>query len=234
MLTKRPSNERGHFNHGWLNTYHTFSFADYFDPANVHFRSLRVINEDTVAAGKGFGMHPHRDMEIVTYVLSGQLKHEDSMGNSGIIQAGDVQRMTAGTGIVHSEFNPSHSESVHLLQIWLIPAKNGLHPSYDQRMFHEQDKHNTLCRIVSHDGRNDSLMIHQDVTIYASIVSDGAVITHHFIGDRSGFLQVARGNVVVNDTPLSHGDSISLEKEPHISIQGPKNGEAEFLLFDLA
>ncbi len=234
MLTKRPSNDRGHFNHGWLDTYHTFSFADYYDPANTQFHALRVINEDRVAAGKGFGMHPHRDMEILTYILSGELKHEDSMGNSGIISAGDVQRMTAGTGIVHSEYNPSPAKLVHLLQIWLFPSRTSLKPSYEQRTFHDQDKHNTLCRIASHDGQNDSLMIHQDATVYASIVSDGGVITHHFIEGRAGFLQVARGKVTVNDIPLQHGDSISLENEPHISIAGPENGEAEFLLFDLS
>ena len=234
MLTKRPSNDRGHITHGWLDTYHTFSFADYHDPAHTQFHSLRVLNEDRIVAGRGFGMHPHRDMEIVTYILSGQLKHEDSMGNAGILQAGDVQRMTAGTGVIHSEVNPSEKESVHLLQIWLFPSKPNLHPSYDQRMFHEQDKHNTLCRIVSHDGQNDSLMIHQDATIYASVVSDGAVVTHHFINGRAGFLQVARGRVLVNDIPLEHGDSIALENEREIAITAPENGEAEFLLFDLA
>ncbi|HET6399950.1 MAG TPA: pirin family protein [Candidatus Kapabacteria bacterium] len=234
MLTKRPSNERGHFDHGWLDTYHTFSFADYYDPAHTHFRSLRVINEDRVAPGKGFGMHPHRDMEIITYLLSGALKHEDSMGNSGIISAGDVQRMTAGTGVVHSEFNSSPKEPVHLLQIWIMPARAGLHPSYEQRTFHDQDKHNTLCRIASHDGRNDSLMIHQDVTLYASIVSDGAEITHHFIEGRAGFLQVVRGSIVVNEIPLAHGDSLALEDESEVRIVAPENGEAEFLMFDVA
>ena len=234
MLTKRSSNERGHFNHGWLDTYHTFSFADYYDPAHTHFRSLRVINEDRVAAGKGFGMHPHRDMEIITYILSGALKHEDSMGNSGVIGAGDVQRMTAGTGIVHSESNSSDTSLVHLLQIWIIPARPGLKPSYEQRTFHDQDKHNTLCRIASHDGRNDSLTIHQDATLYASIVSDGAEITHHFIEGRAGFLQVVRGKIIVNDILLQHGDSLALEEEHEIRIAGPENGEAEFLMFDLA
>lgn len=233
MLTKRPSDERGHFDHGWLKTYHTFSFADYYDPANTQFRSLRVINEDHIATGRGFGMHPHRDMEIITYILSGSIKHEDSMGNSGIISAGDVQRMTAGTGVVHSEFNSS-TEQVHLLQIWIIPSRPGLKPSYEQRTFHDQDKHNTLCRIASHDGRNDSLTIHQDVTLYASIVSDGAEITHHFIEGRSGFLQVARGKIVVNDIILDQGDSLALENESEIRITAPENGEAEFLLFDLA
>jgi quercetin 2,3-dioxygenase len=233
MLTKRPSNERGHFDHGWLKTYHTFSFADYYDPANTQFHSLRVINEDRIAGGKGFGMHPHRDMEIVTYILSGAIKHEDSMGNSGVISAGDVQRMTAGTGIVHSEFN-SFAEPVHLLQIWMHPARAGLKPSYEQRTFHDQEKHNTLCRIASHDGRNDSLTIHQDATLYASVVSDGAEITHHFIEGRAGFLQVARGKIVVNDIPLDHGDSLALEEEHEIRILAPENGEAEFLLFDLA
>lgn len=233
MLTKRPSAERGHFDHGWLKTYHTFSFSEYLDPANIQFHSLRVINEDRIAAGRGFGMHPHRDMEILTYILSGELKHEDSMGNAGIIQAGDVQRMTAGTGIVHSEFNAS-KEAVHLLQIWIYPSRPNLRPSYEQRTFHDQDKHNTLCRIASHDGRNDSVRIHQDATVYASIVSDGAVLTHHFITGRAGFLQVARGKITVNDIPLAHGDSIALEEEHEIRIAAPENGEAEFLLFDLA
>src|SRR5581483_4081751 len=218
MLTKRPSHERGHFDHGWLKTYHTFSFADYYDPANTQFRSLRVINDDRIAAGRGFGMHPHRDMEIITYILSGEIRHEDSMGNAGTIRAGDVQRMTAGTGIVHSEFNPSESEPVHLLQIWLFPSRQGLKPGYEQRTFHDQDKRNTLCRIASHDGRNDSVTIHQDASVYASVVSDGAVLTHHFIAGRAGFLQVARGKLTVNDLPLSHGDSVALEDEPEIRI----------------
>ena len=233
MLTKRSSSERGHFDHGWLDTYHTFSFADYHDPAHVHFRSLRVINEDRIAAGRGFGMHPHRDMEIVTYILSGSIQHKDSMGNEGIITAGDVQRMTAGTGIIHSEFNGSNAP-VHLLQIWIYPTKHGLHPSYEQRTFHDQDKRNTFCRIASHDGQNDSLTIHQDATLYASIVTDGAVLKHHFIAGRAGFLQVARGNITVNDIPLSHGDSLAIEEEDAVIINAPETGEAEFLLFDLA
>jgi redox-sensitive bicupin YhaK (pirin superfamily) len=234
MLTKRPSSERGHVDHDWLNTYHTFSFADYNDPAHVHFRSLRVINEDRIAGGGGFGMHPHRDMEIITYILSGELEHKDSMGNMGVIRPGDVQRMSAGTGVVHSEYNPSPNQAVHLLQIWLFPQRHGIHPSYEQRTFHDQDKRNTLCRIASHDGQNDSLTINQDASVYASIISDGAVLTHHFIAGRGGYLQVMRGSLTVNDIPLHHGDSIAIEDEHEVRIAERDSGEAEFLLFDLA
>jgi len=234
MLTKRESHERGHVNHDWLNAYHTFSFADYYDPKQTHFRSLRVINEDTFAPKGGFGMHPHRDMEIVTYILSGALEHEDSMGNKGIIRAGDVQRMTAGTGVVHSEFNPSPEEPVHLLQIWLYPERHGLAPGYEQRTFHDQDKRNAFCRIASHDGQNDSVQINQDASLYASIVSDGAQLKHHFIEGRAGFLQVVRGTIHVGDIALHHGDTLAIEEEREIVINAPKSGEAEFILFDLA
>jgi quercetin 2,3-dioxygenase len=234
MLTKRPSESRGHVNHGWLNTYHTFSFADYYDPKNVHFRTLRVINEDRVAAGQGFGMHPHKDMEIITYILSGSLEHRDSMGNGGIIQAGDVQRMSAGTGVLHSEFNPSPNEPVHLLQIWMFPEEHGLKPEYEQRSFHDADKRNTFCRIVSHDGQNDSMQIHQDASLYASVVSDGVELKHHFIKGRAGFLQIARGSVIANGIELKHGDALTIEDEESILIKAPENSEAEFLLFDLA
>lgn len=234
MLTKRLSNERGHINHGWLNTYHTFSFADYYDPAHTHFRTLRVINEDTIAGGGGFGMHPHRDMEIITYILAGALEHEDSMSNKGIIRAGDVQRMTAGTGVVHSEYNPSKEEPVHLLQIWLYPQHHGLTPSYEQRTFHDQEKRNTFCRIASHDGQNDSVQINQDATVFASIVSDGVQLKHHFIEGRAGFLQVARGTIHVGEITLHHGDSLAIEDEHEILITASETGEAEFLLFDLA
>jgi redox-sensitive bicupin YhaK (pirin superfamily) len=234
MLTKRPSSERGHVEHGWLNTYHSFSFADYHDPAHVHFRSLRVINEDKIAGGGGFGMHPHRDMEIITYIISGALEHKDSMGNTGVIRAGDVQRMSAGTGVVHSEYNPSPNEPVHLLQIWIFSEKHSIAPSYEQRTFHDQDKRNTLCRIASHDGQNDSLQINTDASVYASIISDGAVLTHHFIAGRGGYLQVMRGSLTVNGVPLAHGDGIALEAEQEIRIAERDNGEAEFLLFDLA
>ena len=234
MLTKRPSSERGHIDHGWLNTYHTFSFADYHDPAHVHFRSLWVINEDRIAGGGGFGMHPHRDMEIITYIISGALEHKDSMGNKGAIRPGDVQRMSAGTGVVHSEYNSSPNEPVHLLQIWIFPERHGITPSYEQRTFHDQDKRNTLCRIASHDGQNDSIQINTDASVYASIISDGAVLTHHFIEGRGGYLQVIRGGLTVNGIHLNHGDGIALENEPEIRIAERDNGEAEFLLFDLA
>ena len=234
MLTKRPANERGHVNHGWLDTYHTFSFADYYDPKNIHFRTLRVINEDRVAAGQGFGMHPHRDMEIITYILSGALEHRDSMGNGGIIQAGDVQRMSAGSGVLHSEFNPSATEPVHLLQIWIFPEEHGLMPEYEQRTFHDADKRNTFCRIASHDGQNDNMQIHQDATLYSSVISDSVELRHHFIKGRAGFLQIVRGSVVANGIELKHGDALTVEDEESLRIQAPKNGEAEFLLFDLA
>jgi len=234
MLTKRPSNERGHIHHGWLDTYHSFSFADYHDPAHVHFRTLRVINEDRIAHGRGFGMHPHRDMEIITYILSGALEHQDSMGNGGIIRPGDVQRMSAGTGIVHSERNPSPNEQVHLLQIWIMPDRHGITPSYEQRTFHDQDKRNTFCRIASRDGQLDSVTIQQDANIYASIVSDGVELKHHFIEGRGGYLQIVRGSVTAGGVSLHHGDGLAIEQEHSIVIAAPENGEAEFLLFDLA
>ena len=234
MLTKRPANERGHFNHGWLNTYHTFSFADYHDPAHTHFRTLRVINEDRIAPGRGFGTHPHRDMEIITYILSGSLEHKDSMGTGGVIRPGDVQRMSAGTGVFHSEFNPSPSEPVHLLQIWIVPEHHSITPSYEQRTFHDQDKHNTFCRIASRDGQLDSVTINQDATVYASIVSDGVELKHHFIEGRGGYVQVARGSVTVNGILLHHGDGLAMEDEREVLITAPQTGESEFLLFDLA
>jgi hypothetical protein len=233
MLTKRPSNERGHIEHGWLDTYHSFSFADYHDPAHVHFRTLRVINEDRIAGSRGFGMHPHRDMEIITYILSGELQHQDSMGNGGIIRAGDVQRMSAGTGITHSEYNPT-AEPVHLLQIWIFPNRHGVTPSYEQRTFHDQDKRNTFCRIASHDGHLDSVTINQDANVYASIVSDGVELKHHFIEGRGGYLQVVRGSITAGGIKLHHGDGLAIEQEESILINAPENGEAEFLLFDLA
>jgi redox-sensitive bicupin YhaK (pirin superfamily) len=234
MLTKRPANERGHFNHGWLDTYHSFSFADYHDPAHTHFRTLRVINEDRVAPGRGFGTHPHRDMEIITYILSGALEHKDSMGTGDVIRPGDVQRMSAGTGVLHSEFNPSPSEPVHLLQIWILPERHGITPSYEQRTFHDQDKRNTFCRIASRDGHLDSVTINQDATIYASIVSDGVELKHHFIEGRGGYLQIARGSITVNGIQLHHGDGLAIEGEREVLITAPQTGESEFLLFDLA
>jgi redox-sensitive bicupin YhaK (pirin superfamily) len=234
MIIKRPSGERGHADHGWLKSYFTFSFAEYHDPSHMHFRALRVINEDRVAPGQGFGMHPHRDMEIITYILSGAIEHKDSMGNTGVIRPGDVQRMSAGTGVVHSEYNPSPTEPVHLLQIWILPHHHGIVPSYEQRTFHDQDKRNTLCRIASHDGQLDSVTINQDASLYASIVSDGVELKHHFIKGRAGYLQVVRGTITANGIKLHHGDGLAIEDEHEVLIKASDSGEAEFLLFDLA
>jgi redox-sensitive bicupin YhaK (pirin superfamily) len=234
MLKKRASLDRGHINHGWLDTYHTFSFADYHDPANVHFRTLRVINEDRVAGGQGFGMHPHRDMEIITYILSGALQHKDSMGNGDVIRPGDVQRMSAGTGVFHSEFNPSEGEPVHLLQIWIFPEKHGITPSYEQKHYDESERKDTLRLVASHDGRNGSTTINQDADVYASLLTNGSALQHAFGHGRGGFLQVARGAVTVNGESLQAGDSIEIENEPAITITSASNEQAEFLLFDLA
>ncbi len=233
MLTKRPSEERGHFDHGWLNTYHTFSFADYHDPAHMHFRTLRVINDDRVAAGQGFGMHPHRDMEIITYIMSGALEHRDSMGNGDVIRPGDVQRMSAGTGVFHSEANPSETEPVHLLQIWILPNRRGIAPSYEQKNFPVEQRLNALRLVASPDGNDGSVTINQDAKVYASLMDTGASVRHSFDAGRGGFLQVALGGIVVNGETLTAGDSIAIENEAEIAITNPSDERAEFLLFDL-
>ena len=227
MIQIRKSAERGHFDHGWLDTYHTFSFADYFDPEFMGFRALRVINDDRVAAGRGFGMHGHRDMEIVTYVLDGALAHRDSMGNGSIIRPGEVQRMSAGTGVTHSEANPSDTDPLRLLQIWILPARRGDKPSYEQKMFTDADRRGTLRLVASPDGRDGSVTIHQDVEIYTSLV-DGEV-THTFRPGRYGWLQVARGNVELNGQALKEGDGAAISEESSVAI----NGSGEVLLFDL-
>lgn len=233
MLIKRPSQERGHFDHGWLDTYHTFSFADYHDSQHVHFRTLRVINEDRVAPGRGFGMHPHRDMEIITYILSGALEHRDSMGNGGIIRPGDVQRMSAGKGIFHSEANPSPNEEVHLLQIWIFPSEHGIEPSYEQKHFTDEDRTDTLRLVASPDGRDGSVTIVQDANVYASFLTEGVKLDHQIAPGRGAYLQVARGSLTVNGTLLSQGDSLAIENEAHITIANTSAERAEFLLFDL-
>src|SRR5262247_447481 len=199
MITIRKSEDRGHFNHGWLDTYHTFSFDQYYDPAQTHWRALRVINEDRVAGGKGFPTHSHRDMEIVTYILSGALQHRDSMGNGSVIRPGDVQRMTAGTGVAHSEFNPSADEPVHLLQIWILPSARHLTPSYEQKFFSDDERTGRLRLIASEDGGDGSVRIHQDARVYAAIVNENDAVTHRLKDARSAWLQVARGSVVLND-----------------------------------
>jgi redox-sensitive bicupin YhaK (pirin superfamily) len=231
MITIRKANERGHFNHGWLNTYHTFSFDQYYDPRYMGFRVLRVINEDFVSAGRGFPMHAHRDMEIITYILEGALQHEDSMGNGSTIRPGDVQRMSAGTGVRHSEKNSSPTEAVHLLQIWILPHTVGLDPSYEQKAFTEDDRRNNLRLIASSDGKEGSVVIHQDASLYASIIEQGANVTHLMPETRYGWLQVARGAVDVNGEPADQGDGAVIVGESKIEIAARE--PAEILLFDL-
>ena len=231
MITIRKANERGHFNHGWLNTYHTFSFDQYYDPRYMGFRVLRVINEDFVSAARGFPMHAHRDMEIITYILEGALQHEDSMGNGSIIRPGDVQRMSAGTGVRHSEKNPSPTEAVHLLQIWILPHTVGLDPSYEQKAFTEDDRRNKLRLIASSDGHEGSVVIHQDASLYASIIDEGSNVTHLMPETRYGWLQVARGAVDVNGEPADQGDGAVIVGESKIEISARQ--QAEILLFDL-
>jgi hypothetical protein len=226
MIKIRKSDERGHFDFGWLDTYHTFSFGDYYDPKFVHFGTMRVLNEDRIEPGKGFGEHPHANMEIITYVVEGALEHKDSTGSSSVIKTGDVQRMTAGMGIIHSEFNASTKEAARFLQIWVYPEKKNLAPSYEQKTFKE--KSNRLCLIASHDGRDGSLKIHQNVSIYASELT--GELSYTFTEKRLGWVQVIRGSLTCNNTSLSAGDGASIENESKITLKGNK---AEFMLFDL-
>ena len=233
MITVRKSEDRGGADHGWLSTRHTFSFAHYRDPGFMGFRSLRVINEDHVAPGTGFGEHPHENMEIITYILSGALEHKDSLGTGSIIRPGDVQRMSAGTGVRHSEFNPSQNEEVHLLQIWILPNKIGIEPSYEQKRFNDEDKNGKLQLIGSQDGRQGSVRIHQDVNLYASKLSRGQEIGFSPDPKRFGWLQVARGEISVNDISLGAGDGSALGEETALRIRA-RSDAAEFLFFDLA
>jgi quercetin 2,3-dioxygenase len=232
MIAIRPASARGHANHGWLDTYHTFSFAGYRDPRHMGFRSLRVMNEDVVAPGQGFGEHPHNDMEIVTYVLEGALEHQDSMGNGEVLRAGEFQRMSAGTGITHSEFNPSRDEPVHLYQIWLIPNRKGIEPSYEQKRFAEEDRRNRLQLVASRDAAEGSLLIHQDAQIYLSTLDDGQQVTHSLGDGRHTWLQVLRGAVSLNGHDLKAGDGAAVSDERLVVMQA--NGKAEVILFDLA
>lgn len=231
MLTTRAASERGHFDHGWLRTYHTFSFSEYFDPEHMGFRTLRVINEDWVLPKEGFGTHPHKDMEILTYVVSGALEHRDSMGNGSVIRPGEVQRMSAGTGVTHSEFNPSGSEEVHLLQIWILPSEKGLEPSYEQTMFSAEDRRNHLCLIASRDGRSGSVTIHQDACMYASLLDKGVSIEHRGTPGRYAWMQVVQGQVDVNGVVLAPGDGLAAHSEERLALRAIE--DAEFLLFDL-
>jgi quercetin 2,3-dioxygenase len=232
MIRVRKAAERGHFNHGWLDTYHTFSFADYYDPAYVGFRSLRVINDDRVQPGQGFGMHGHKDMEIVTYVLDGALEHQDSMGNGSIIRAGELQRMTAGTGVRHSEFNPSETEWVHLYQIWLLPQQKGLKPSYKQLAVGEEEKQGRFRLVASPAGDDGSLTIHQDARLYLALLSPGESVAHEIETGRAAWLQVLRGSGDVLGHALAAGDGAAVTDEKVLSIQAA--APSEVLLFDLA
>jgi redox-sensitive bicupin YhaK (pirin superfamily) len=231
MITIRRAAERGHFDHVWLNTYHTFSFADYHDPAHMGFRSLRVLNDDRVAPGQGFGEHRHRDMEIVSYVLEGALAHRDSMGNSGVIRPGDVQRMSAGTGVQHSEFNGSRTEPVHFLQIWILPEAPGTAPGYEQRTFLPETRRGKLRLIGSRDGREGSVTIRQDVDAWASVLETGQEVRHVVAPGRHAWLQVAEGELELNGNRLEEGDGAAVSDERALEITGKG---AEFLLFDLS
>jgi quercetin 2,3-dioxygenase len=232
MIQVRRAKERGHAQHGWLESYHTFSFADYYDPAHMGFRALRVINEDRVQPGQGFGTHPHRDMEIVTYVLDGALAHKDSLGTGSIIRPGEVQRMSAGTGVAHSEFNHSRTELVHFLQIWILPEEEGLPPSYEQRAFPEAECANRLRLVASRDARDGSVKIHQDVDLHAAVFSSGAVLEYTLQGGRHAWLQVAQGRLSVNGEVLSAGDGAAFSNESAVKLAARE--PAEILLFDLA
>lgn len=231
MLTLRKSHDRGHAEHGWLQSLHSFSFADYHDPDEMGFSVLRVINEDWIAPGAGFPTHPHRDMEIITYVLEGTLAHQDSLGTGSRIQPGDVQRMSAGTGIAHSEFNASSSEPVHLLQIWIVPRQRALPPAYEQKHFPDASLKDNLHLVASPDGADGSITVHQDVRLYAARLEAGTRIDTPRDPARHAYLQVARGELVVNGVPMEAGDGLKVTTESALDIHA--RNHAEFLLFDL-
>jgi redox-sensitive bicupin YhaK (pirin superfamily) len=232
MITIRQSEERGHARYDWLDTYHTFSFDTYHDPRFMNFRALRVINEDRVAPGQGFGMHPHRDMEIITYVLEGALEHRDSLGNGSVIRPGDGQRMSAGRGIRHSEFNASQSEPVHLLQVWIMPEEKGLEPGYEQKAFPAEEKRGKLRLIAARAPKNGAVKIHQDVNLYVAQLAPGEQVEHTLAAERHAWLQVAKGAVALNGKALGQGDGAAVSEETKLAIQAKE--DAEVLLFDLA
>lgn len=232
MLTVRKSAERGRADLGWLDSRHTFSFGDYYDPQHLGFRALRVINDDRVVAGAGFPTHPHRDMEIISYVVEGALEHRDSMGNGGVIRPGDVQRMTAGTGVDHSEYNPSKESETRLLQIWVLPEVRGLKPGYEQRRFPMEERENRLRLIVSRDGREGSITVHQDIALYASVLEQGAALDFSVPSDRHAWLQVVSGGLTVNREPLEEGDGLRVSDTEMLKLESAMG--AEILLFDLA
>jgi redox-sensitive bicupin YhaK (pirin superfamily) len=232
MQQLRKAAERGFFDHGWLKTHHTFSFGDYFDPRHMGFRSLRVMNDDRVQPGRGFGMHGHRDMEIVTYILEGALEHRDSMGNGSVLGAGQWQCMTAGTGVRHSEFNPSSTDWVHLYQIWLQPRETGLKPGYEERTVPEPEKHNRFCLVASPDGADESLTIHQDARLYLASLESGMDVTQSIAPGRAAWLQVLRGNVHVQDLRTAAGDGVAITDTATVQVHATT--PSEVLLFDLA
>lgn len=232
MITIRKAKDRGHFDFGWLDTYHTFAFGDYYDPEFMGFRSLRVINEDRVAPRTGFPTHGHRDMEIITYVLEGSLNHRDSMGNGSAIRPGEVQRMTAGSGIKHSEQNSSKTDAVHLLQIWILPKTLSLRPGYEQKTFSDAEKRGQLLLVASDDGRDGSVTINQDAAIYATVLEPGSEVVHQLAAGRNAWIQVARGTVTLNGNDLDQGDGAAITAESTITITGRE--DSEVLLFDLA
>ncbi len=232
MIRIRRAEERGHADHGWLKTYHTFSFSNFQDPQHMRFRSLRVMNEDWVAPGQGFGTHPHNDMEIVTYVLEGALEHKDSMGNGEVLTPGEFQRMSAGTGITHSEFNPSQSEPVHLYQIWMLPECKGIEPSYEQKRFPDEEMRNRLRLVAARESVDGSLLIHQDARIFLSKIDAGQQVVHEPATGRHAWLQVLRGSVSLNGGNLQTSDGAAVAEEKLLTIQA--TSDAEIMLFDLA
>jgi len=232
MIRIRPSAARGHFDFGWLDTLHSFSFGDYRDPDHMGFRTLRVINEDRIQAGQGFGVHPHQDVEILTWVLEGALEHKDSLGSGGVIRPGELQRMSAGTGLTHSEFNASQTEPVHLLQIWILPEAKGLEPRYGQTMFPAEGRRNRLQLLASHSGRKGSLDIHQDADLWVADLEASVTLDHALKPGRNAWIQVARGRISVNGTALEPGDGAALTGENHLSISAAE--ASQMLLFDLA
>jgi redox-sensitive bicupin YhaK (pirin superfamily) len=231
MISIRRSDDRGAVDMGWLDTRHSFSFGSYHDPEHMGFGPLRVINEDRIQPAQGFGMHGHRDMEIITYIVDGALEHRDNMGNGSVIRRGEVQRMTAGTGVMHSEFNHSESEPTHLLQIWILPEAHGLEPGYEEKSFTDVDKRNRLLLIASRDARAASLTIHQDVDLYASLLDSGESLEHRFEPGRRGWVQVVRGRIDVNGDRLASGDGMAVADMPAVTIEA--GTDAEFLLFDM-
>ncbi|MDJ0841536.1 MAG: pirin family protein [Acidobacteriota bacterium] len=232
MITVRKANERGHANHGWLDSHHTFSFASYYDPAHMGFRKLRVINEDRVEAGRGFGKHPHRDMEIISYVIEGALEHGDSMGNNSTITPGEIQRMSAGTGVVHSEYNHSKEDEVHFLQIWIETERNGIPPSYEQKRFDDRIEPNELNLIAGREGGEGAITVHQDVNLYVAKMDADATTSYHVPQGRYAWIQMVRGNLTVNGVALGEGDGAAVSDVDNLEFSA--GSDNEFLLFDLA